>query len=226
MKNMIGMTRYIDNEIVFPEESDKEIAAIDALREDFDEDLDFRTLFDELLGKVDEWKNTNKKYNTRVYEKLGNVYRLYIFTYRNPKRERLVERKCDEHEIPKTKASHLSIRVVRLMMRPPIKTAYQYAAVLRYASMNQIAPSALAAELAKKGSGIAEMADRFSGSTPRSGVRLNRPVPENSRGNRDTMTSVRTSTTSTTMRATTPAPLPTKRVRKIPIPKSIGGQTR
>jgi hypothetical protein len=83
MKNMIGMTRYIDNEIVFPEESDKEIAAIDALREDFDEDLDFRTLFDELLGKVDEWKNTNKKYNTRVYEKLGNVYRLYIFTYRN-----------------------------------------------------------------------------------------------------------------------------------------------
>jgi hypothetical protein len=102
---MIGMTWYFDNEIVFPHELDKEIAAIEALREDFDEDVDFRTLFDELLGNVDEWQNANKKYNTRVYVKLGNVYRLYIFTYRNPKRERLVEGKCDEHKIPKTSAT-------------------------------------------------------------------------------------------------------------------------
>jgi hypothetical protein len=82
--------------------------------------------------------------------------------HQNPKRERLIERKCDELKISKTKASHLSIKIVKLILRTSDKTAYQYASALRYAAITDIACGALAEELAKRHHGIADLADRFS----------------------------------------------------------------
>jgi hypothetical protein len=65
-------------------------------------------------------------------------------------------------KIANTKASDLSIQLVKLMLRQSDTTAYQRAAALRYAARKQISHDALAEELAKKGHGIAEWADRFS----------------------------------------------------------------
>jgi hypothetical protein len=153
---------YTNNADIFLQESHEEVQAIDSLREDLDSDLDFRALFDEQLSQAEEWKNTDRKYRRRLYAKLQDVYTLYVMAHRNPKRERLIERKCDELKISKTKASHLSIRIVKLILRTSDKTAYQYASALRCAALTDIACGALAAELAKRHHGIADLAARFS----------------------------------------------------------------
>lgn len=154
---------YTDDVDAFPEESQAEIEAVDSLRDDIDEDeINFRKLFNRQLEEAEAWQNTDQKYRKRLHAKLRDVYTLYILAHRNPKRERLVERKCDELKIANTEASHLAIRIVKLILRPSDKTAYQYASVLRYASLKDIAPEALAEALAKKGNGIDWMAVRFS----------------------------------------------------------------
>jgi len=157
---------YTDDANTFPDDSQEEIEAVDSLRGDLHSELNFRELFDEQLRQAADWQNTDKKYRRRLYVKLQDIYTLYVTAHSNPKRERLVEKKCDELNIANTKASHLSIRIVKLMLRPSDKTAYQYASVLRYSSLKDIAPDALAEQLSKKGNGIAELADRFGKEFP------------------------------------------------------------
>src|ERR1700730_18335718 len=136
-----------DHVDAFPDKLQEEIEAVDSLRADLDSDLDFREMFDEQFGQAEDWQDTDKKYRKRLYVKLQNLYTLYVLAHGNPKRERLVKKKCDELKISNTKASHLSIKIVKLMLRPSGKTAYQYASEIRYASLTGIAPNALAQEL-------------------------------------------------------------------------------
>jgi hypothetical protein len=151
----------------FPLKSQHEIDAISSLREHFDEDPNFRELFDEELQKAEEWQKKDSRYRKKLYAKLQNVYYLYLLAHADARREQLVERKCDELKISRTKASCLSILLVKLMLRPPEKTAYQYALALRYAALTQIPQNDLAEELEKRGHGIAEMARRFSQEEPK-----------------------------------------------------------
>src|ERR1700730_1524581 len=65
-------------------------------------------------------------------------------------------------KIANTKASDLSIQLVKLTLRQSDTTSYQQAAMLRYAARKKIPHDALAEALAKKGNGIAEWAARFS----------------------------------------------------------------
>jgi hypothetical protein len=151
-----------NNSVLSPAESQDEADAIESILEHFDEEVDFDSLFVSELRAADEWNQIDKKYRKRLYVKLQTVYQLYLLARNNPKREGLINQKCKEFGIPITRSSHLSIRLVKLMLRPPGKTPYQYAAALRYATLQQIAPDHLAEELAKKGNGIDKMADRFS----------------------------------------------------------------
>jgi hypothetical protein len=166
MKRM-SIMQHTDDANAFFNVSQEEIEAVDSLRHDIDEEeINFRKLFNEQLKEAEAWQHKDNKYCTLLYEKLEKTYTLYIMCLGDPKREQLVDRKCDEYKIVKTAASNLCIRLVKLIFRRSDKTAYQYASVLRYASRKDIAHDALAQELAKKGNGIAEWATRFGEEFP------------------------------------------------------------
>jgi len=95
-----------------------------------------------------------------LHHKLQTVYVIYALAAGNPKREALVQRRCDATGIAATRASHLTIRLVKLLLRPADKTVYQYAAALRYAALKKITVNDLASAL-EQGGGIAKFAERF-----------------------------------------------------------------
>lgn len=85
-----------DNTDSFPAESEEDIEAVKSLREDMDEDVDFRELFNEQLVEAEEWQNRDTKYRKRLYAKLQKVYKVYILALGDLKREQLIKRTCDE----------------------------------------------------------------------------------------------------------------------------------
>jgi len=151
----------------FPTESRKEAIAVKFIRETLDDDLNFRELINVELKEADEWQKEEKRYRKKLHDKMGRIYVIYCLAHNDPSKQKLIERKCDELKIPRTAASHLSILIIKLLLRPPEKSIYQYALALRYASLKGIAPDNLAHELGTKGNGIAEMARRFSEEMPK-----------------------------------------------------------
>ena len=83
-----------DDSDAFPEESREDIEVAKSLREGLD--VNFRELFDEQLGQVEDWRNTDKKYRNRLYKKLKPVYTLYVIALGKPKREQMIESACDQ----------------------------------------------------------------------------------------------------------------------------------
>jgi hypothetical protein len=150
-----------DTDPKFPDALPTEAKALAAMRDEVDDDLDFRELLEAQLGELKEWVRGDRKYRRRLYAKLQAVYAIYVLASGHLKREALVQRRCKSAGITETQASHLSIRLVKLLFRPTEKTTYQYAAALRYAVFKKIAVDDLAAVLEKKGGGIAKFADRF-----------------------------------------------------------------
>lgn len=144
----------------FPDELPTEAKAVEAVRSEIDEDVDFRELLEAQLADAEEWARSEQKYRTRLHAKLQHAYTIYVLAAGNSKREALIQRRCTSAGIVETQASHLSIRLVKLMLRPADKTIYQYAAALRYAAMKKIRVNDLAAAL-KKGGGIAKFAECF-----------------------------------------------------------------
>jgi hypothetical protein len=151
---------HTDDADAFPVGSREDIESAKSLRDGLA--VDFRQLLEEQLRQVEDWQNTDKKYTKRLYKKLEPVYTLYVVALGKPRREQTIENACSELKIPNTGASHLSILIVKLLLRSSDKTAYQYAAALRYAARKQIPHDALAKELAKKGHGIEKWAHQFS----------------------------------------------------------------
>jgi len=147
-------------EFDFPDELPREAKAIAAVRVEVD-DAEFRGLLQAQLDEVPEWKRGDRKHRKRLHRKLQSVYELYVLAAGNRTREAVIQRRCDSAGIADTKASHLTIRLVKLLLHPPEKSVYQYAAVLRSATLEQIPPDQLAEELAKRGNGIDPRADRF-----------------------------------------------------------------
>jgi hypothetical protein len=65
---------YTNDADTFPQDLQEEIEAVDALRENIDEDeINFRQLFNEQLGEAEAWQNTDNKYCKRLYAKLGKI---------------------------------------------------------------------------------------------------------------------------------------------------------
>jgi hypothetical protein len=151
----------------FPTESLKETVAINSLRETLDEDLNFRELFNVELEEADEWQKEERRYRKKLHGKMGRIYVIYCLAHNDPSKQKFIERKCGELKISCTAASHLSILIIKLLLRPSEKSVYQYALALRYASLKEIAPDNLAHELGKTGNGIAEFARRFSDEMPK-----------------------------------------------------------
>src|SRR5438105_216781 len=94
----------------FPDELPREAKAIAAVRAEIDADVDFRGLLQAQLDEVEEWTAGERNYRKHLHRKLQSVYELYVLAAGNPKREALVQRRCDSAEIADTQASHLTIR--------------------------------------------------------------------------------------------------------------------
>jgi len=144
----------------FPSELPREAKAIAAVRHELDDDLDFRELLEAQLAEAEEWGRRERGYRKRLHHKLQVLYAIFVLADGNAKREALIQRQCDSAGIAGTRASHTTIRLVKLLLRPAEKTAYQYAAALRYAALTKIRVAELSAAL-EKGGGIAKFAERF-----------------------------------------------------------------
>ena len=144
-----------DVESEFPDQLPGEAKAIAAVRA-----VDFRRLLQAQLDDVEEWTRDDCKYRKRLHRKLQRVYELYVLAADNRERETLIQRRCDSAKIANTRASHLTIRLVKLLLQPAKNSVYQYAAALRNAALKKIPVDDFAAAL-EKGGGIAHFAERF-----------------------------------------------------------------
>jgi hypothetical protein len=150
----------------FMKETEIEIKARKSLIKHLDEN--YKTCIDEALWEAEGYAIIKCSYREARYSLLEKAYQVYLHCSGNQKAKKYLYKKADELEIKRTKASHLSIIVVKMLFdfSDKNKSLYQYAKALRCASLEKILPAALAETLATKGNGIAQMATRFAEKVP------------------------------------------------------------
>jgi hypothetical protein len=150
----------------FPKETVEEIKSMRSLVKHLDND--YKECIDNALFESGNFELIKSSYRESRYDLLEKAYQIWLHCSKNEKAKKYLDKKADELGIKQTRASHLTIVVVKVLFdfSDKNKSLYQYAKVLRCALLEKVLPNALAKALAIRGNGIDQMATRFAEEVP------------------------------------------------------------